>query len=261
MKKKVTVQTILKKKGKTPITCLTSYTKTFAQIVDKHCDIILVGDSVGTVIYGMNDTKKVTLDMMLNHAKSVRLGVEKSLLVVDMPFKTYTNKNIAYRNAKKLIKESKCDAVKLEGGIKISNIVKYLVKKKIPVMGHVGLLPQYTKRYKVQGASKAQRKKILKDAVAISKAGAFAVVIECVVENLARELTNLISIPTIGIGASKFCDGQVLVIDDMIGLSNFYPKFVKRYDNVNQIIATSIKNFCKEVKTRRFPSMKNVYKK
>jgi len=261
MRKKITIADIKKKKkNKNPITGLTAYSKNIAEIVDKYCDFVLVGDSVGNVIYGMNNTKDVTLDTMIKHANSVRLGVKKSLLIVDMPFGTYSNNYNAYINAKRLVKKSKCDAVKLEGGKKISKTIKYLVKKGIPVMGHVGLLPQSSSSFSIQGKSKFQRKKILEDAISVSKSGAFALVIECVVEKVAREITNTISIPTIGIGASKYCDGQVLVIDDLVGLSNFYPKFVKRYSNVRKIIENDVKKFCKDVKKRKFPFKSNVYK-
>ena len=259
MKKKITISEIKNKKNKQPITCLTSYSKSIAEIVDKYCDIILVGDSVAGVIYGKKNTKEVTLDMMIKHAKSVKLGTKRSLLVVDMPFGTYSNKHIAYKNAKKIIKNSKCDAVKLEGGKNILSTVKHLVKNGIPVMGHVGLLPQHSSKFKIQGRNKIQRKKILEDSILLSNSGAFAIVIECVVEKLAKEITNTISIPTIGIGASRYCDGQVLVIDDMIGLSNFYPKFVKKYSNVRKIIGNSIKKYCQDVKKRRFPYNKNLY--
>ena len=257
--KKITIKNIIKKKGRQKITCLTCYSKSVAEILDKHCDIILVGDSLGMVLYGFKSTKKVTIDTMILHAKSVKQGVKKSLVVVDMPFKTYSNKIIAYKNAKKIIRSTKCDAVKLEGGRSIVKTIKYLVKKGIPVMGHIGLLPQYAGTFKVQGKNNFQSKKIINDALAISKSGAFAVVIECVVENLARHITNIIAIPTIGIGASQYCDGQVLVTDDMIGLSSFYPKFVKRYSKVRNVIKKSVIKYCNDVKNKKFPSKKNTY--
>ena len=257
--KKITIESIQKKKNRYPITCLTSYSKPVAEILDKYCDIILVGDSLGMVLYGMKSTREVTLDTMIAHAKSVCLGTKRSLVVVDMPFKTYSNKLVAYKNAKKIMKITNCDAVKLEGGKNIGKIVSYLVSKGIPVMGHIGLLPQYTSKFKTKGKTNFEKKQILSDAISLSKSGAFALVIECVVESLAKEITNKISVPTIGIGASKYCDGQVLVIDDMICLSNFYPKFVKQYSKVRKIIEKSIKKYCQEVKSRRFPSAKNVY--
>jgi 3-methyl-2-oxobutanoate hydroxymethyltransferase len=257
---KITIKKILKKKNKLPIACLTAYTKNIAKIADKYCDIILVGDSLGMVLYGMKTTRDVKIETMILHAKAVKKFVKKSLVVFDMPYKTYTNKLIAYNNAKRVIKLTKCDAIKLEGGIKIVNIIKYLVKKGIPVVGHVGLMPQTSTNFKVKGKNFVQKKKILKDALAISTSGAFAIIIECVVENLARKITKSVSIPTIGIGASRYCDGQILVTEDMLGLSDFSPKFVKQYTNLNKIMEKSIKNYVKDVKMRRFPSFKNVYR-
>ena len=257
---KITIKKILQKKNDTPITCLTAYSKNIAKIADKYCDIILVGDSLGMVLYGMKTTRDVKIETMILHAKAVKKFAKKSLVVFDMPYKTYTNKLIAYNNAKRVIKLTKCDAIKLEGGIKIVNIIKYLVKKGIPVVGHVGLMPQTSINFKVKGKNFVQKKKILKDALAISNSGAFAMIIECVVENLARKITKSVSIPTIGIGASRYCDGQILVTEDMLGLSDFSPKFVKQYTNLNKIMEKSIKNYVKDVKMRRFPSFKNVYK-
>ena len=257
---KITIKKILQKKNDTPITCLTAYSKNTAKIADKYCDIILVGDSLGMVLYGMKTTRDVKIETMILHAKAVKKFAKKSLVVVDMPYKTYTNKLIAYNNAKRVIKLTKCDAIKLEGGIKIVNIIKYLVKKGIPVMGHVGLMPQTSINFKVKGKNFVQKKQILKDALAISNSGVFAIIIECVVENLARKITKSVSIPTIGIGASRYCDGQILVTEDMLGLSDFSPKFVKQYANLNKIMEKSIKNYVKDVKMRRFPSFKNVYK-
>ena len=257
---KITIKKILQKKNDTPITCLTAYSKNTAKIADKYCDIILVGDSLGMVLYGMKTTRDVKIETMILHAKAVKKFAKKSLVVFDMPYKTYTNKLIAYNNAKRVIKLTKCDAIKLEGGIKIVNIIKYLVKKGIPVVGHVGLMPQTSINFKVKGKNFVQKKKILKDALAISNSGAFAIIIECVVENLARKITKSVSIPTIGIGASRYCDGQILVTEDMLGLSDFSPKFVKQYTNLNKIMEKSIKNYVKDVKMRRFPSFKNVYK-
>tara|TARA_B100001123_G_C15239359_1_gene998495 strand:- start:556 stop:1338 length:783 start_codon:yes stop_codon:yes gene_type:complete len=258
--KKISIKEIQKKKGKNPITCLTAYSKVTSEIADKYCDIILVGDSLGMTLYGMKNTKEVKFDTMLLHGKTVKKFAKNSLVVFDMPYKTYTNKLIAYKNAKKIFKVTKCDAVKLEGGKSISNIIRYLVNKGIPVMGHVGLLPQSSLKYKLQGKNLIQKKRILNDAMSVSKSGAFAIVIECVVENLAKTITSKISIPTIGIGASKHCDGQILVFDDVIGLTSYKPKFVRRYTNVKRIIEQSVKNYSKDVKKKIFPSSKNVYK-
>ena len=258
--KKTTIKNILAKKGKSPIVCLTAYSKSIAEIIDKYCDIILVGDSVGMVLYGMRSTRDVKLETMILHGKTVKKSTKKCLVVFDMPYKTYPNQFIAYKNAKKVIKETKCDAVKLEGGKEIVKTIKYLTKKGIPVLGHIGLLPQQSINFKLKGKNITQKNQILKDALAITKAGVFAMVIECVVESLAKKITRSVSVPTIGIGASKFCDGQILVTDDMIGLSNFYPKFVKKYSNIRKNIEKSVKNYCEDVKKKKFPTYKNVYK-
>ena len=257
---KITINKILKKKNKTPIICLTAYSKTIAKIVDKYCDIILVGDSLGMVLYGMKTTKEVKIETMILHGKAVRNSAKKSLVVFDMPYKTYTNKFIAYKNARKVIKLTKCDAIKLEGGKKIVQIIKYLTKRGIPVMGHVGLLPQTSTNFKTRGKNFAQKKKIFEDAIAISNSGVFAIVIECVVESLAKKITKSVSVPTIGIGASMHCDGQILVTDDMLGLSDISPKFVKQYSNLSKVIEKCVKDYVKDVRLRRFPSRKNVYR-
>ena len=257
---KITIEKILKKKNKNPIVCLTAYSKSIAQIADKYCDIILVGDSLAMVLYGMKTTRKIKIETMIPHAKTVKDFARKSLVVFDMPYKTYTNKFIAYKNAKKIMRLTKCDAIKLEGGKKIVNIIKYLTKRKIPVIGHVGLLPQTSINFKVKGKNFIQKKQILEDAKAVSNSGVFAIIIECVVENLAKIITKNISVPTIGIGASKYCDGQILEVDDMLGLSDFYPKFVKQYSNLKKIIEKSVKNYARDVKLRKFPTNKNVYK-
>ena len=256
----ITIKNILEKKGKEPIICLTAYSKHMAEIIDKYCDIILVGDSVGMVLYGMKTTREVKIDTMILHGKAVKSSTKRSLVVFDMPYKTYSNKFIAYKNAKKIMKLTKCDGVKLEGGKKIVNIIKHLIKKGIPVMGHIGLLPQSSTVFKLKGKNLIEKKQILQDALALSNSGVFAIVIECVVESLAKEITNSVSVPTIGIGASRYCDGQILVTDDMIGLSNFSPRFVKKYSNVKKIIEKSVKNYSNDVKRRRFPSSQNVYK-
>ena len=257
---KITIKKILSKKNKIPITCLTAYSKTIAQIADRYCDIILVGDSLGMVLHGMKTTREVKIEQMILHGKTVKNFVKKSLVVLDMPYRTYTNKSIAYKNAKKVIKLTRCDAIKLEGGKKVAKIIKYLVDKGIPVMGHVGLLPQSSAGFKLKGKNFMQRKKILQDAIAVSNSGAFAIVIECVVESLAKKITKKVSIPTIGIGASKYCDGQILVTEDMLGLTDFSPRFVKQYSNLSKVIEKSIKNYSKDVKIRKFPSYRNVYK-
>ena len=258
IKKKINY--IIKKKNKKPIVCLTAYSSSIAEIIDKHCDIILVGDSLGMVLYGMKSTKEMKIETMILHAKAVKNKSKKSLVVFDMPYKTYNNKFSAFKNAKKVIKETRCDAIKLEGGKKISKIIKYLVKKGIPVMGHVGLLPQSSNNFKLKGTNLYQKNQIVNDAISISNAGVFAIVIECVVESLAKKITNLVAVPTIGIGASKYCDGQILVTDDLIGLSNFRPKFVKQYSNIRKIVENSVKKYSSDVRLRKFPFRHNVYK-
>ena len=257
---KITIKKILNKKNKTPITCLTAYSKTIAQIADKYCDIILVGDSLGMVLYGMKTTRDIKIETMILHGKTVKDSTRKSLIVFDMPYKTYVNKFIAYKNAKRELKLTKCDAIKLEGGKKIANIIQYLTKRGIPVMGHVGLLPQTSINYKVKGKNFSEKEKILEDAKAVSNSGVFAIIVECVVENLAKKITKNVSVPTIGIGASKYCDGQILVTDDMLGLSEFLPRFVRQYSNLRKVIEKCVKNYVKDVKMRRFPSFKNVYR-
>ncbi len=258
--KKIKIKKILKKKGKMPLICLSAYSKNIAKIADKYCDIILVGDSLGMVLYGMKTTREVKIETMILHAVAVKNNAKRSLVVFDMPYKTYTNKFIALKNAKKIINLTKCDAVKIEGGKEMVNIIEYLIKNGIPVMGHIGLLPQTALNFKVRGKNDIQKNKILNDALAISKSGAFAIIIECVVESLAKVITKSVKIPTIGIGASKFCDGQILVTDDMLGMTDFSPKFVKKYKNLNKEIENSIIKYANDVKHSRFPSSKNTYR-
>ena len=256
---RIKVKDILNTKSKKKIICLTSYTKDFSQILDKYCDIILVGDSVSMVLYGMPNTREITLETMMLHAKTVKKYTKRSLVVFDMPFRSYRNKYLAYKNAKRVIKETKCDAVKLEGGIEIAKTIKHLTQKGISVMGHIGLLPQNSKNFKLQGKTIMQKKKIFNDAISVFKAGAFSLVIECVVESLAKKITKSIPIPTIGIGASKHCDGQILVTEDMIGLTDFSPKFVKKYSNIRKIIEKSVKRYSDDIRNQKFPSSQNVY--
>ena len=254
------IREILKRNNKSPIVCLTAYSKTIAEILDKYCDIVLVGDSLGMVLYGMKSTREVTLDMIINHGKSVKKGISKSILVIDMPYQTYRNKKEAYKNAKKIIKLTKCDALKLEGGKKIINVIKYLIKKNIPVMGHVGLLPQSERgKFKFKGRNSVERKRIIEDARLLSNAGVFAIVIECVEEGLAKIISESIPVPTIGIGASKHCDGQILVTDYLVGLSNFTPKFIRRYSNIKKIINKSVLRFKHDVINKKFPNRRNIY--
>lgn len=257
MKKKIIK--ILKKKNKEKLVCLTAYSKSVAKLLDNYCDIILVGDSLATALYGMKTTHQITTTTMINHARSVKSAVNKSLCVVDMPINSYKSIRKAKINAKKIIKETKCEAVKIENNGKNFKIIKELVKSSIPVMGHIGFTPQYFKKFKLQGIKKRDQLKLIKDAKKIEEAGAFSIVLECIAENTARKITNNLKIPTIGIGASANCDGQILVTDDMLGLSGFYPKFVKKYQKLDKIIVNSVKKYRKEVISRKFPTKKNTY--
>ena len=249
----------IKKKNKIKLVVLTAYSKNIASIVDKYCDLVLVGDSLGFVLYNYTSTQKVSLSMMIEHSKSVRMGVQKSIMVVDMPYNTYRNAKEALKNAKKIIKETKCDAVKLEGGKKIFSIIKNLIKNKIPVMGHLGVLPQSAKSFKFKGKKINERNRILKDSKLLEEAGVFSIVLECVESSLAKEITKSVNIPTIGIGASVNCDGQVLVTDDLIGLNDIKVRFVKQFGNIKKQINKAVLQYKKEVIKSKFPKKKNSY--
>ena len=256
----IKIKKILNKKNRSKILCLTAYSKNFAEEVDKYADITLVGDSLGSVLYNYNSTKKVTLTNMINHSKSVRLGVKKSLMVVDMPYKTYNTKSSALRNAKKIIKETKCDAVKLEGGKKIINQIKYLIKNKVPVMGHLGLLPQTAKgKFRSKGKTDLEKKELINDALVLQKNGVFAIVLECIKTSTSKKITQALKIPTIGIGSSVNCDGQVLVTDDLLGLNNTKIKFVKKFVNLKKYINLGLKKFSSQVRSRKYPSKEHSY--
>tara|TARA_Y100000996_G_C22379179_1_gene584361 strand:+ start:41 stop:820 length:780 start_codon:yes stop_codon:yes gene_type:complete len=253
------IKKILSKKNKSKIVCLTAYSKNIAEILDKYCDLVLVGDSLGSVLYNYKSTKEVTLQTMINHSKSVRLGVNKSLMVFDMPYNTYRNPKEALKNAKLVMKETKCDAVKLEGGKKIIPIVKKLVLNKIPVMGHVGILPQTDKKFTFKGKKQQESSRILNDTKLLENVGAFSIVLECIETKLSKKITNNLTIPTIGIGSSANCDGQVLVIDDLIGLSKNKFKFVKNYIDVSRIIENAVKRYKSDVLKKRFPTKKHSF--
>ena len=257
MKKKIL--NIIKKKNKSKIVSLTAYSKNIASILDNFCDIVLVGDSLGSVLYNYKSTREVSLKTMIEHSKSVRIGIKKSLMVVDMPHNTYRNPKEALQNAKKIIIKTKCDAVKLEGGKKIYNIVKALTKNNIPVMGHLGLLPQSDKTFKFKGKKISERKKILNDAKLLEDAGVFSIVLECVETSLAKKITNEINIPTIGIGASNNCDGQILVLDDLIGLNPIDVRFVKKYVNIRKEITKAVSSYSRDVRKKKFPLKKHSY--
>ena len=257
MKKKIL--DIINKKNKSKIVSLAAYSKNIASIIDNFCDIILVGDSLGSVLYNYKSTREVTLNAMIEHSKSVKMGIKKSLMVVDMPHNTYRNSKEALKNAKKIMLKTKCDAVKLEGGKKIYNVVKVLTKNNIPVMGHLGLLPQSDKIFKFKGKKVSERNKILKDAELLQSAGAFSIVLECVETSLSKMVTKKINIPTIGIGASNNCDGQILVFDDLIGLNPINVRFVKKYSNIRKEIAKAVSSYAKEVRNKKFPLKKHSY--
>ena len=253
------IRKIINKKNKSKIVCLTAYSKNIAEEVDKHVDIVLVGDSLGSVLYNYTTTRKVTLTEMINHSKSVRLGVKKSLMVVDMPYKTYDTTTSALKNAKIILKKTKCDAVKLEGGRKIIKQIKFLIKNKIPVMGHLGLLPQSTKKFKSKGKTNQEAKQLINESKLLQECGVFAIVLECVKTPIAKRISRNLNIPTIGIGSSVYCDGQVLVTDDLIGLNQTKIKFVKQFLNVKKYINTGIRKFASEVRSKKYPTKKHSY--
>jgi 3-methyl-2-oxobutanoate hydroxymethyltransferase len=250
------------KPKKTPWVCLTAYNKHTAEIIDPYCDMILVGDSMAMAYYGFKNTRAIGLDEIIVHAKSVRMGVKKSIMVVDMPYNTYNTPSAALKNAQKILKETKCDAIKLEGGYKIKNIIKILIKNRIQVVGHIGLMPQAvikSKDYKVKGKNYYEENKILKDFLTLQDLGVKAVVIEAVKETVANKIQSLSSSVTIGIGASKKCNGQILVTEDLLGMFDFTPRFVKKYSNIKKTIQQAVSKYAKDVIDKKFPTMKNVY--
>ncbi len=254
------VKNFKSKKNKSKIVCLTAYSKNIAKIIDKHTDLILVGDSLGSVLYNFKSTRSVTLDMIIRHSISARQGITNSLMVVDMPYNSYNNPTQALKNCKKVMKLTKCDGVKLEGGLKIIKIIKLLIKHRIPVMGHLGILPQFTKgKFKSKGKSTKEKKEIIRDSKLLEDAGVFSIVLECVEKKLAKEITNSINIPTIGIGSSNNCDGQVLVTDDILGLTDSKIKFVKKFIDTKKAISSGVKKFKKEVKSKKYPTKRYSY--
>ncbi|MGN6572940.1 MAG: 3-methyl-2-oxobutanoate hydroxymethyltransferase [Pseudolabrys sp.] len=251
------------RKNGEPIVMLTSYHAHTAAIADKHCDVILVGDSLGMVMHGLESTVPVTLDMMILQGHAVMRGSRRALVVVDMPFGSYeASKEQAFMSAARVLKETGCGAIKLEGGRRMADTIRFLVERGVPVMAHVGLTPQSINTigsFRAQGRSEADWAPIEDDARAVSDAGAFSVVIEAVAEPLARKITAAIPIPTIGIGASATCDGQVLVMEDMLGLSPRVPKFVKRYGDLGPGIDKAIGDYAAEVRSRAFPGPEHTY--
>ena len=258
------IKQIQKLKNKQKITCLTAYTASISKIIDHYVDIILIGDSLGTAIYGMTNTQGVTLDMMKNHGKAVFNSSYKAFTIIDMPYQTYRNKKEALINAKKLLHYTKCQSVKIETDENNIEIVKHLKKNKINVVTHIGITPQKYKRFsniRSVGNSNMEKQKIYKLAMNLEKAGSSLIILECMKKEVAKEVTKILKIPTIGIGASIDCDGQVLVINDILNTDQNAkkPKFVKTYSNLNTIIENVIKKYCVEVKTKKFPKKKNVY--
>jgi 3-methyl-2-oxobutanoate hydroxymethyltransferase len=258
-----TAPDIRARKGGEPIVMLTSYHAHTAALVDRHCDVILVGDSLGNVMHGYETTVPVTLDMMILQGRAVMRGSQQALVVVDMPFGSYeASKEQAFHSAVRILKETQCGAVKLEGGERMAETVAFLTQRGIPVMGHIGLTPQSINTlgsFRAQGREQGSWEPIENDAQAISQAGAFSIVIEAVAEPLARKITEQIAAPTIGIGASAACDGQVLVLEDMLGLSPRTPKFVRRYGDLGPAIEAAIKGYASDVRSRSFPGPEHVY--
>ena len=263
-KKRLSPKAIQAMKGERPVVSLTAYTTPIARLLDPHCDLLLVGDSVGMVLYGMDSTLGVTLDMMIAHGRAVMRGVDHACVTVDLPFGTYQeSKEQAFRSAARIMQEAGCDGIKLEGGEEMAETVEFLVKRGIPVFGHVGLMPQQVNTvggFRSLGRGDEEANRIRRDAQAIANAGAFALVIEGTVEPLAREITASLTIPTIGIGASPACDGQILVSDDMLGLfQDFTPRFVKRFAELAPQVSDAAKAYAEEVRARSFPGAEHVF--
>ena len=261
--KRLSAPDIRARKGGAPIVSLTSYHAHTAALLDKHCDLILVGDSLGMVMHGLESTIPVTLDMMILQGRAVMRGSRRALVVVDMPFGSYeASREQAFMSAARVMKETGCGAIKLEGGRRMAETIAFLTERGIPVMGHVGLTPQAINAlggFRTQGRDPSEWRPIEDDARAVSDAGAFAVVLEAIAEPLGAKITREIAIPTIGIGASAACDGQILVLEDMLGLSPRVPKFVKRYGDLGPAIDRAVADYAAEVRERRFPAADNVY--
>jgi 3-methyl-2-oxobutanoate hydroxymethyltransferase len=261
--RRLTAPDIRARKGGEPIVSLTSYHAHTARLVDRYCDVILVGDSLGMVMHGLETTVPVTLDMMILQGHAVMRGSKRALVVVDMPFGSYeASREQAFMNAARVLKETGCGAVKMEGGRRLAETIRFLTERGVPVMGHVGLTPQAINTigsFRAQGREEKDWAPIEDDARAVSDAGAFSMVIEAVAEPLARRITQQVPIPTIGIGASPACDGQILVLEDMLGLSPRVPKFVKRYGDIGPGIEAAIAGYAKDVRERTFPGADHVY--
>jgi 3-methyl-2-oxobutanoate hydroxymethyltransferase len=261
--RRLTVPEVRARKGGEPIVCLTAYTAPVAEILDPHCDVLLVGDSVGMVVHGLPSTVGVTLEMMILHGQAVMRGAKGALVVVDMPFGSYeAGPEQAFANASRILKETGAQAVKVEAGTYVADTVAYLVQRGVPVMGHVGLRPQAVNvdgKFRAKGRTKEERAQVLAEARAADAAGAFAIVVEGVDETLAPEITAAVKAPTIGIGASAQCDGQILVTDDLLGLFDWTPKFVRRYANLKAEIDKAAAAYAADVRARRFPAAAETY--
>jgi 3-methyl-2-oxobutanoate hydroxymethyltransferase len=261
--KRVTAPDIRNRKGGAPIVALTAYHAHTARIIDPHVDMLLVGDSLGMVMHGYETTVPVPLELMIMHAQAVVRGSTRALVVVDMPFGSYeTSKEQAFTSAVRVMKETGCGAIKVEGGRRMAETINFLVERGVPVMAHVGLTPQAINAlggFRAQGRDRADWAPIIEDARAVAAAGAFSVVLEAVAEPLAAEVTKEVAIPTIGIGASPACDGQILVLEDMLGLSPRVPKFVKRYTNLGPSIDAAVADYAAEVRSRAFPAIEHTY--
>ena len=262
-KRRKTVNDIAAAKGNEPLVCLTAYDAPTAALLDPHADVLLVGDSVGMVVHGMNSTVGVTMEMMILHGQAVMRGASEAFVVVDMPFGSYeTNADQAFLNAARIMKETGCQAVKIESGVYAATQIRHLVDRGVPVMGHVGLRPQAVNvdgGFRAKGRTVAGREKAMAEALAADEAGAFAIVVEGVAEDLATEITNAVSCPTIGIGASAACDGQILVTPDMLGLFDWTPKFVRTYGDMKQLIEAAAAGYADDVRSRVFPAGAETY--
>ncbi len=264
MSKRTTTLDIVSRKGKTPLVVLTAYTAPMAKLLDSHVDMLLVGDSLGMVIYGMDSTLPVTLDMMIAHGKAVTHASSKALVVIDLPFGSYqASPAQAFESSARVMAETGAAAVKLEGGTEMAETISFLTHRGVPVVGHVGLKPQSVHTlggYRYQGRSEEEAAHILDDAIAVQDAGAFAIVLEGVREDIAARITSQLKRPTIGIGASPACDGQVLVVDDMLGITANTPSFVKHYAQLSQAITAAVKTYAEEVQNRTFPAPEHCFK-
>lgn len=262
--KRLTPPDIRARKGGEPLVCLTAYDAPTAALLDEDCDFLLVGDSVGMVVHGLPNTIPVTLEMMIMHGQAVMRGSQRALVCVDMPFSTYErSREQAFDNASRVLRDTGCQAIKVESGVYVAETIRYLTERAIPVVGHVGLRPQAALAeggFKAKGRDAASRQRVLEEAIATDEAGAFAIVIEGVAEDLAAEITERVNAPTIGIGASAKCDGQILVTPDMLGLFDWTPRFVKRYADLKSAMKDGVQSYASEVRARAFPGPDQTYR-